>query len=610
VRVVATAGHVDHGKSTLVRALTGTDPDRLAEERERGLTIDLGFAWTSVADGEDVAFVDVPGHARFLKNMLAGVGAVDACLFVVAATEGWKPQSEEHLRILELLGVRHGVVALTKVAGLDDEWRDLARMDVAEHVTGTFLDGAPLVEVDAPGGLGIDELLGVVGELVRRTPPAGDRGRPRLWIDRSFVARGSGTVVTGTLIGGSLRTGDELTVVPGGRDVRVRGLQALKRERDTVAPGGRVAVNLTGVSPGEAPRGFALVRAAQWRPSTTVDASLTALGGLGHVVSRRGSYAAYFGSGEHRVTLRVLDAGAADDPTSGQDRRRAGDGGIRPGERGLVRLHLPVALPLVIGDRYVLREDGRGETVGGGEILDVGPVVRASRAHPTMDVDRIVTERGWVDAGDLEALTGHRREPTLGRWVVADAARAAAEAAIRDAIDQAGPLGLDIAILDDRHRAVLATLDGVVVDLGRARSSAAPADPLAGHPYLAALEARPYDPPDPAGVDRTELRELVRRGRVIERDGVCFAATAVDGATAVVAELLGDHPEGFTAAQARTALGTTRKYALPLLAQLDATGVTRRHGDLRVAGPRLTAAKSGGGRESNPPSQGHHDHPL
>ena len=284
---------------------------------------------------------------------------------------------------------------------------------------------------------------------------------------------------------------------------------------------------------------------------------------------------------------------------------------IRPGETGLVRLHLPVPLPLVMGDRYVLREDGRGETVGGGEILDVAPVLRASRARPTMDVDRIVAEREWVDAGDLEALTGHRREPTVGRWVVSDAARAAAEVAIRDAIERAGPLGLDVAVLDDRHRAVLATLDDVVVDLGRARPTGAPPDPLADHPYLAALEARPYDPPDPAGVDRTELRELVRRGRVVERDGVCFAATAVEGAAAVVADLLAMHPEGFTAAQFRTALGTTRKYALPLLAQLDATGVTHRQGDVRVAGPRLAnRARSGGGRESNPPSQGHHDHPL
>ncbi len=199
MRVIATAGHVDHGKSSLVLALTGTDPDRFAEEKRRGLTIDLGFAHT-VVDGEAISFVDVPGHVRFLRNMLAGVGGVDACLFVVAATEGWKPQSEEHLRILELVGVGNGVVALTKVDILDDaELVELATLEVAEHVAGTFLAGAPIVPVAAPIGAGLPELTAALARLARDTPAATDRGRPRLWIDRVFAARGSGTVVTGTL---------------------------------------------------------------------------------------------------------------------------------------------------------------------------------------------------------------------------------------------------------------------------------------------------------------------------------------------------------------------------------------------------------------------------
>src|SRR3954447_444391 len=198
--VVATAGHVDHGKSTLVRALTGIDPDRFAEEKRRGLTIDLGFAWTELPSGNGVAFVDVPGHIRFLRNMLAGVGGVDACLFVVAATEGWKPQSEEHLRILEMVGVRHGVIALTKVDVLDDpELVELAALEVAERAAGTFLDGAPIVPVVAPLGHGLPELTGALAALARATPAARDRGRARLWIDRVFAAKGSGTVVTGTL---------------------------------------------------------------------------------------------------------------------------------------------------------------------------------------------------------------------------------------------------------------------------------------------------------------------------------------------------------------------------------------------------------------------------
>ena len=215
VHVVATAGHVDHGKSTLVRHLTGTDPDRLAEEKERGLTIDLGFASTELPSGRRMAIVDVPGHVRFIKNMLAGVGAIDACLFVVAATEGWKPQSEEHLRILDVLGVEHGLVVLTKVGLVDADLRELARLEVEEAVAGTFLDGAEIAEVDAPAGVGLNELRAAIDRLLAVTPTAVDHGRPRLWIDRSFAPVGAGTVVTGTLAGGSIALDDELIVEPG-----------------------------------------------------------------------------------------------------------------------------------------------------------------------------------------------------------------------------------------------------------------------------------------------------------------------------------------------------------------------------------------------------------
>src|ERR671926_1412833 len=237
MHVVATAGHVDHGKSTLVLALTGMDPDRFAEEKARGLTIDLGFAWTTLPSGRQLAFVDVPGHVRFLKNMLAGVGAVDACLFVVAATEGWKPQSEEHLRILEVLGVAHGAIALTKVGLVDDDTREFARLEIAEAVAGTFLEGADVVEVDTIAGVGLDDLRDALDRLLAATPFSVDRGRPRLWIDRVFAAKGSGTVVTGTLAGGSLSVEDELLAVPLGRRVRVRALQSLQKTRPAVPPG-------------------------------------------------------------------------------------------------------------------------------------------------------------------------------------------------------------------------------------------------------------------------------------------------------------------------------------------------------------------------------------
>jgi selenocysteine-specific elongation factor len=577
MHVLATAGHVDHGKSTLVRALTGIDPDRLVEERERGLTIDLGFAWTTLPSGTELAFVDVPGHVRFIKNMLAGVGAVDACLFVVAATEGWKPQSEEHLRILELLGVGHGVVALTKVASVDDEWRQLAGLDVTDHVTGTFLERAEMIEVDAPAGQGVDTLRQALDRLLAATPTAADHDRPRLWVDRCFSARGSGTVVTGTLTGGSLAVDDELVWIgPETRPetVRVRALQSHKEGHDRVGPGRRVAVNLSGLAHGRPRRGDALVRPGQWFLSRTLDCALDVLSTLDHEVSRRGAYQAYIGSGEHPASVRVLGSRA-----------------LPPGTGGHVRLHLPVPLPLLPGDRYVLRESGRSETVGGGEILDVDPVLPASRAAPSRSVSRVIAERAWVEADALERLTGERRPPTVGgRWVVDPAALVDVTEEVATAVAGAGPLGLDLVTLDERRRAVAAGLEGVVIEGGRARpaSSSRHDEALAGHPYLAALREDPFSPPDPRGrIERAELRELVRLGLVVERDGCYFCGEAVEEAAVVVARLLRASPEGVTVASVRDALGTTRKFLLPLLAQLDATGVTRRRGDVRVDGPRL-----------------------
>lgn len=570
MRVVATAGHVDHGKSSLVQALTGTNPDRFEEERRRGLTIDLGFAHTLLGNGEGVSFIDVPGHVRFLRNMLAGVGGVDACMFVVAATEGWKPQSEEHLRILELVGLQHGFVALTKADLVDDEWRELQEMDVRDHLAGTFLAEAPIVAVSATTGERIDAVRAALATLVATTPAAIDRGRPRLWIDRVFAAKGSGTVITGTLTGGTVRTDDQLHA--GGHPVRVRSVQSHGDRHDSIGPGNRVALNLVGVDHTDLHRGDAVVTPAQWRPTRRFDAGLTVLASLAHVVSRRGAYAAYIGSGEFPVKLRVL-----------------GSESIRPGGAGLVRLHLATELPLMPGDRFVLRESGRDETVGGGEVLDVAPVRPASKAQPNRDVDRVIDERGWVTLDDLEALTGERRTATVAHWVVSPSALAATQHALRQRVAAASELGLDIALLDDRERAAIATLDGVAVEAGRARPVAAK-DPLADHPFVAALLAGGTAPPDPAGVDKAQLRELVRRTLVVERDGLYFHPRAIETAAHAAAGLLRTNPTGFTMSQFREALGNTRKHAVPLATEMDARGITRRRDDVRIAGPKLPAS--------------------
>ncbi len=567
--VVATAGHVDHGKSSLVLALTGTDPDRFEEEKRRGLTIDLGFAHTTLPSGAEFSFIDVPGHVRFLRNMLAGVGGVTACVFVVAANEGWKPQSEEHLRILELLGITSGIVVLTKSDLVDSDLAELATMDVADHVAGTFLAEAPVLAVSSTTGAGIDALRTALDELVATSAGAVDRGRPRLWIDRVFAAKGSGTVATGTLVGGTLVTDQVVVTEPGSSSARIRSIQTAGRTVESIGPGTRVAVNLAGVDHRDLARGHAVVEPDRWQLTDRFDASLHVLDALDHDVSRRGAFVAYIGSGEHTVKLRVLGSEA-----------------IAPGGDGAVRLFLDAALPLLPGDRFVLRESGRDETVGGGEVLDIEPVLRASKARPDRTIDRIVRERGWVTVREVERLTGDLVEPFVGDWLTTPELLSAMRDDLLARVTDAGPVGLDVAGFDGRERAVLATMDDVVVDATTVRLADV-VDPFADHRYLAVLLADGFTPSPPDGVDRGELRELVRRGHVVVRDGVHFHEATIAAAGEVAAGLLAANPDGFTVAQFRDATGASRKFALPLVAELDARGVTRRRDDLRVAGPRL-----------------------
>ena len=484
-----------------------------------------------------MSFVDVPGHARFLPNLLAGVGGVVACLFVVDAGEGWRPQSEEHLRILELVGVGHGVVALTKADRVE------ALPDIRPRLAGTFLADAPMVAVSVKEGRGLGELRRALATVLAAVPAVVDRDRPRLWVDRAFAARGAGTVVTGTLLDGSVAVGDRLAIRPEGPEVRVRGIQAHHEAVEELAPGSRCALNLVGVEHTEVRRGQAVVRPGQWHETEVVDATLRVLAGLDHGVSRRGAYTVHVGSAAVPVRLRLLR-----------------DDDLVPGASGPARLRLGQPLPLLPGDHFVLRESGRGETVGGGEVLDVDPVVPPGRARPDRSVDRVVAERGWITADDLERRTGERRP---GRWVVAPA--------VVDDLRARLEAGTPLAELDERERD-LAEAEGLVA-----------AEPEV--PYLAALAASPFSPPGPEGVPAEDLRALARTGGAVAVDGTWFAATAVDAAAEVARRLLADHPGGFTVAQLRDALGTTRKHAVPLAELLDRRGVTIRRGDLRLPGP-------------------------
>jgi small GTP-binding protein len=352
-RVVTTAGHVDHGKSTLLRALTGMEPDRLDEERRRGLTLDLGFVWTDLGD-QRIAFVDVPGHERFVGTMLAGVGATPAALLVVAADDGWSAQSAEHRDVLDLLDVPAVAVAVTKVDLVDADRVAAVVEEVAREVAGTSLAGAPIVEVDAVSGRGVEELGASVADRVAALPAATDVGRPRLWVDRSFAISGAGTVVTGTLVDGSLQVGDRARVLPAGQEVRIRGMQSLGEPVGSIGAGSRVALNLVGVSHQEVTRGDTVVGGAgPWRASREADLWVRTL--EGQQLDRAGAWHLHVGTA--RTTCRAL-------PTTGS---------IEPGSQGAVRVLLDHPLALVAGDRVVLREAGRRATVAGGRVVDPAP---------------------------------------------------------------------------------------------------------------------------------------------------------------------------------------------------------------------------------------------
>lgn len=571
-RLVATAGHVDHGKSTLVRALTGTDPDRLAEEKARGLTIDLGFASVELPSGAVLGVVDVPGHARFLKNMVAGVGSVDACVFVVAATEGWRAQSAEHLAVLDLFGIKSGVVALTKSDLVDQSQLEAVRAEVGERLVKSRLATAEVVPVDSVRGQGLGQLVSALEQIVATSEPAPDLGRPRLFVDRSFSLKGAGTVVTGTLVGGRVETGSFLALYPGAppsfspRTVRLRRLQVHGADRESARPGERVAANLTGVEAREVSRGQVLLDPAQWEPTRVIDVSLQLLE-TAPALGARGNRQFHFGTAHHPVRIRLL-----------------GTGEIPPGGSGLARLRLDTPLPLLPGDRFLLRDGGRAETIGGGEVLDISPVLPLKRARPDRSIERVVAERGFLEVGLLERLTGVRRPPDIGRYAVEAAERSRREAELRARLDAAGPIGLPAAELDDLDRAIAESLSGLRLEAGRyrrgERSSGA-------HPYVVASRRAPLAPPPLDGFSRAELRDLVRTGALVDCEGLFLLPEAIAAAKAVLAEELKGSEAEITVSAFRQRLSTSRRVAMALLAHFDATGFTRRRGDTRAAGPVL-----------------------
>ncbi len=354
--VIGTAGHVDHGKSTLVKALTGIDPDRLEEEKRREMTIDLGFARLKLPGGKDISIIDVPGHERFIKNMLAGVGGFDAAMLIVAADEGIMPQTEEHLAILDLLQINRGVVVLTKRDMVDEEWLELMKEEVKERMSKSGLKDAPIVAVSARTGEGLPELLKTLDETLSKAAPREDLGKPRLPIDRVFTITGFGTVVTGTLIEGRLAVGQEVEIEPGGLKSRVRGLQMHSKKVEVAPPGNRVAVNLVGLEVGDLQRGM-VVTTSNWLEATDrIDVRLNLLADAPVEIEQNDRYDFFSGAAETGAGITILD----------KDR-------IKPGESGLLQLRLNEPLAIAKGDKFILRLPSPSQTVGGGIIIDTRP---------------------------------------------------------------------------------------------------------------------------------------------------------------------------------------------------------------------------------------------
>jgi selenocysteine-specific elongation factor len=608
LRVVATAGHVDHGKSALILRLTGMDPDRWEEEKRRGLTIDLGYSWCALPSGNEVGFVDVPGHERFVRNMLAGIGPVRLVLFVVAADEGWKPQSEEHLQILDVLGVAGGVIALTKRDLVDAETLALAHDEVRERVAGTALETAPVVAVSARTGEGIEELTAALDAMLAAASPPDD-ARSRLFVDRVFTIKGAGTVLTGTLAGDCLSVGDEAEIYPSGRRVRIRGLQTHKEAEVRACPVTRVAANDLGAERDDDPRGDILGAADAWRPTTRFDGVVRAVRGLDHPITERGAYTVHAGAAEAGARIRL-------------------DGPLEPGG-GTVHIRVRTTRPLVldVGDRFVLREEGRHETVGGGVVLDVEPPRRF--AYPphlaALDVrlgatreavaTSLVGERGAVRADDLRMWVGAAPPNDLraGDWVVAEPVRAA----VREAA---------ILLLTEHHRAHPleegAPLALVREAAGRAaRGAGAPGDPDLADAVLAALasaedlvrtattvrlpshrvalderaadvqrlldaiggarESRPPTVRDlvAQGIAPALIDAAARAGSVVRiAPDIVVTPSLVDRALDLIRARSAD---GISVSAIREGLDTSRKYAVPLAEWLDRAGRTVRRGDLR-----------------------------
>jgi selenocysteine-specific elongation factor len=613
--VLGTAGHVDHGKSVLVQALTGIDPDRLREEKERGMTIDLGFAWLELPSGRAVSIVDVPGHEHFIKNMLAGVGGIDVALLVVAADEGVMPQTREHLAILDLLQVGRGIAVIAKKDLVDEELLELVILEVTEVLAGTTLVQAPIIAVSALTGEGLPELVTTIDQVLDSAMPKKDIGRPRLPIDRVFTMAGFGTVVTGTLIDGSLSQGQEVDILPPALTARIRGLQSHKQKIDIVSPGSRVAANLSGVATGELKRGDVVTTHGWLHPTKALDVKLRVLPSAPYDLVHNTTVTLYTGATEVQAKLRLLDANK-----------------VEPGRTAFAQLALEHPIVAVKDDLFIVRSPK--ETLGGGQIVDAR-ARRHRRFHSATIESLAARERGTAEEVILATL--EQKRPLDMSKLVASCNLPAREA--EGAIKSLAAQG-EVVVLGDKGRQILFSapgwenlaqqakqavqeyhrqyptrqgmpkeelkgklkvpansfasaleqlvVDGTLVGAGLVLRLPDYRIQLSGEQqavvdaFLEALARHPYAPPGELRLEPDLQNMLVQQRRVIRvSDDVIFLASVYDEMVEALITRMKSQGK-ITVAEVRDMFQTSRKYALALMEYLDEQKITRRVGDERV----------------------------
>jgi selenocysteine-specific elongation factor len=614
--VLGTAGHVDHGKSALVRALTGIDPDRLIEEKRRGLTIELGFAWLTLPSGKEVSIIDVPGHERFIKNMLAGVGGIDIALLIIAADEGVMPQTREHLAILDLLNISHGLVVITKKDLVDEEMLELVTMDAEDVLKGTALDGATMIATSAVTGEGMDDLISAIDSLLETAPQPRDIGKPRLSVDRVFTMKGFGTVVTGTLLDGRLSAGQQVEILPGGQRVNIRGLQSHKKKLETALPGSRVAINLTGIAVEELQRGIVLTTPGWLVPTRFIDVKLRAVSDLAQSISHNKSITFHTGASEVPGKLRLLDKEK-----------------LNPGESGWAQIILSQPVAAARGDLFIIRSSTG--TLGGGIIVDTR-ARRHRRFQPSVIENLQAREKGSPE--DIIMATLEASEPSEFKSLLSSCslsqedATKALEALVSEnqvvRIGSEGPKALLFSFagwnrlmtesqktagnyhsqfplrsgmpkeeLRSRLKISPQHFDGVfrkfieeegLIETGKlvrlpshevrfSDKQQAEVDAL-----LKSLKENPFSPSHGTLSQPELLNALIDKRLVMKlSDNVIFAASAYDEMVKRIIEHLRSNGN-ITVAQVRDMFSTSRKYALALMEHLDEQKVTRRVGDERV----------------------------